>query len=134
MSTDYFALFPILILLTVGSVFLWMFRRKDRLHVSEAGKKPLFTESCAGVIGWLTYKGPFIRLAVYDDFVVVSCDKQYYLPLGNITRIARHSFLFTKGYRLYHNKADCPERIELWMNGRDRFEAALAGKVNIGDR
>lgn len=129
MSTDYFAAFPILILLIVGGIFAHIFRRKDRMHASEAGKKPLFTETCAGVIGWLTYKGPFIRLAIYSDFMIVSCDKQYYLPFSSITKIERKSFLFTKGYRIHHRNADMPERIELWLNGRDRFEAACEGKV-----
>ena len=131
MSTDYFAAFPILSLLIVGGIFGYIFQRKDRMHASEAGKKHLFTESCAGVIGWLTYKGPFIRLAVYGEFIIVSCDKQYYLPFSAITKIERHSFLFTKGYRIYHRIADYPERIELWMNGLDRFEAACAGKVVV---
>lgn len=131
MSTDYFAAFPILIFLIASGIFVYIFQRKDRMHASEAGKKPLFTESCAGVIGWLTYKGPFIRLAVYSDFVIVSCDKQYYLPFTTITKIERRNFLFSKGYRIYHTNTEYPQRIEVWLSGRDRFEAACAGKVTI---
>ncbi len=131
MATDYFILFPILVILTVGSIFFWLFQRKDRLHASEAGKRPAFTENCAGVIGWMTFKGPFIRLAVYDTFLIVSCDKQYYLPFTTVTRIEPRSFMFSKGYRIHHTNSEYPKRIEIWLSGRERFEAALAGKVTI---
>ncbi len=131
MEQEYFFLLPILVLVAVIAIFGWLFKRKDRLHAAEAGKRPAFTESCAGVISWVTFKGPFIRVAVYDSFIVVSCDRQYYLPFSQIMRIEPCSFLFTKGYRIHHNIAEYPKRIEVWLTGRDRFEAALVGKVNL---
>lgn len=130
-STDYFALFPLVIFAIVIAIFVRFYRRKDQLHAAELGKKPLFSDTCGGVVGWLNYKGPFIRVAVYPDFVVVSCDRQYYLPFGEIASIERRSFLFTKGYRIHHRNPQYPKRIEVWLGKQESFEAALAGKVTL---
>lgn len=131
METDYFAAIPIAVLSGVIAVFVWIYRRKDRSHPAEAGKAPIFTEACGGVVGWLNYKGPFIRVAVYPDFLVVSCDRQYYLPFSSVGHIERRNFFFSKGYRIHHRTAEYPKRIELWLSGREKFETSIAGKVQL---
>lgn len=80
METNYLAYLPLVILPGVAGLFIWMFVRKDRLHPAEEGKKAVYATTCAGIVGWLTYKGPFLRLAVYTEFLVVACDKVYYFP------------------------------------------------------
>ena len=131
METNYLAFLPLVILPTVAGVFIWMFIRKDRRHAAEAGKQALYAATCAGIVGWLTYKGPFIRLAVYNEFLAVACDRVYYLPFAEIQQIERRNFLFRKGYRIHHRNPSYPQRIEVWPGDRSAFEAALAGKVQI---
>ena len=131
MESNYLAALPAVILPVVIGIFVWIYMRKDRQHAAEAGKTPTFSENCAGVVGWITYKGPFIRVAVYPEFLVVSCDRQYYLPFSQISQIERRSFMFNKGYRIHHNNSEYPKRIEVWVSGRDRFKAAIAGKMTL---
>lgn len=131
MTNDYFFALPLLVVVSLIAIFAWIYQRKERRHPAEAAMRPLFTEDCAGVIGWVTYKGPFIRLAVYPDFLVASCDQPYYLPFTQISQVERRSFLFSKGYRIHHRNPQYPRRIEVWFSNRESFEAAIGGKVTI---
>lgn len=131
METNYLAYLPLVILPGVAGLFIWMFVRKDRLHPAEEGKKAVYATTCAGIVGWLTYKGPFLRLAVYTEFLVVACDKVYYFPFNEIVQIERSSHMFRKGYRIRHRNMSYPQRLEVWPSDRDAFEAAIAGKVPL---
>lgn len=125
------AFLPLVILPAVAGIFIWMFVRKDRRHAAEAGKTALYAGSCGGIVGWLTYKGPFIRFAVYTEFLVVACDAVYYFPFGEVVQIERRNFLFRKGYRIHHKNPSYPQRIEVWPSDRTAFEAAISAKVTI---
>ena len=120
-----------MILPAVAGIFIWMFVRKDRRHAAEAGKTALYAGSCGGIVGWLTYKGPFIRFAVYTEFLVVACDAVYYFPFGEVVQIERRNFLFRKGYRIHHRNPAYPQRIEVWPSDRAAFEAAISARVTI---
>ena len=130
-ETNYVALMPLVILPTVAGIFIWMFMRKDRLHAAEVGKKASFATSCGGIVGWLTYKGPFLRVAVYPEFLVVACNKLYYFPFSEIVQVERRQFMFRKGYRIQHRNALYPQRIEVWPGDRAQFESALTGRVPL---
>jgi hypothetical protein len=129
-ETNYLAFLPLVILPAVAILFIWMFIRKDRMHAAEAGKQALYSTICGGIVGWWTYKGPFIRLAVYSEFLVVVCDRVYYLPFAEIQQIERRNFLFRKGYRIHHRNPSYPQRLEVWPRDRAAFEAAIAGRVS----
>lgn len=117
-------LIPATLIFATGAM-VWIYLRKDRKHLAEAGKTPVFSESCAGIIGWITYRGPFIRVAVYDDFLVVSCDKPYALKFSEITQLEPCTFLYKKGFRIRHENPTYPKRLEVWIRDHDAFAAAV---------
>ena len=131
MATNYLAFLPLVILPTVAGIFIWMFLRKDRRHAAEAGKKALYSTICGGIVGWLTYKGPFIRVAVYPEFLVIACDKVYYLPFSEVVQIERRNFMWRKGYRIQHRNPSYPQRLEVWPGDRGEFEAAVTGQAPL---
>lgn len=115
----------------MAGFFVWMIIRKNRRHGAEAGKSAIYATNCTGTVGWITYKGVFLRLAVYAEFLVVACNRVYYFPFSEIMHIERHNFLFRRGYRIHHKNPSYPQRIEVWPENRDAFEAAIAGKTKI---
>lgn len=131
METNYLAFLPLVILPAVAGIFIWMFVRKDRRHPAEALERAAYATTCGGIVGWLTYKGSFLRLAVYAEFLVVACDNVYYFPFSGIQQIERRNFLFRKGYRIHHKNPSYPQRIEVWPSDRTAFEAAISAKVPI---
>lgn len=123
--------YPVWIYLIPAALFfalgmmVWIYLRKDRKHPAETGKTPVFSEACAGIIGWITYRGPFIRVAVYGDFLVVSCGKPYALKFSEISQLEPCTFLYKKGFRIHHNNPAYPKRLEVWIRNRDAFAAAV---------
>jgi hypothetical protein len=131
MEMDKLMYLPLVIPLLVIALFVWFFMRKDRRHPLENNLTPAFKTTCGGIIGWMTYRGPFIRVAVYDNFLVVSCGKPYLLKFPEITELEPCTFAFAKGFRIKHANSDYPKRLEIWVKDRDGFLAALSGKVKV---
>ena len=129
MQTNYFLFLPLLILPVVIGIFVWLFIRKGKRHPRETGRSARFETSCAGIIGWVTYRGPFIRLSVYDDFLVVACSAPYLLEFSEIERVEAVRFGFVKGFRIHHHNLRYPERIEVWPRDRETLASILADKI-----
>ncbi len=67
----------------LGSIFI----RSRRRHPDEEGLEPIWEGRSGGRIGWLNYKGPFIRLAVYEDFIVVGAFSLYRIDREDLVSV-----------------------------------------------
>jgi hypothetical protein len=117
-------LIPATLIFATG-MMVWIYLRKDRKHPAEAGNIPVFSEACGGIIGWITYRGPFIRVSVYEDFLVVSCNKPYALKFYEISQLEPCTFFYKKGFRIRHENPAFPKRLEVWISNREAFAAAV---------
>ena len=86
--------FAPLIIITVFSFFGYIFYKSNKKASIELGKQPLYTERVAGKIDTLYYKGPFIRLALYDTFLVLGYTKTLVIYYHEITSIGAKKRLF----------------------------------------
>ena len=53
----------------------------------EGDEKPLYTSTAGGQIGWVTYRGPFISLRIYDEFIIIGCGSKMVLKYDEIISV-----------------------------------------------
>jgi hypothetical protein len=121
----------IIIAVLVTALIIWMAIRKEKRHPLEMGQESRYTASVSGVIGWVRYRGPLIRVVVYDDFLIVSTGKQFIFSYADNIELEPCSFLFQKGFRIRHQNPDYPKRVEIWLKDRAGFVAATGGKIKV---
>lgn len=83
-------LIPILVLVVAGGVgltFLRILRRSNALLPEEEGRTPLHLVRTGGRIGRLRYNGPFARVAIYEDLLVVAAAQSLALRPADLERI-----------------------------------------------
>ncbi len=103
---------PVLFII-IASILGSIYYRSTKKASIEIGKKPLYTERCAGKVGKLYYKGPFIRVAIYDTFMVVSYLKQLVIHFDNIITVTEKKILLTK--RLFITYRDKTETKTMYL-------------------
>lgn len=120
-----FSLFSLLIvgvpLLLLTSALL-----VQRQLAVERGQQPLFTQTSGGQVGWIRYRGPFIRLSLYEDFLVIRCWQTVVLRYDEIDRVDLTKWLgiVTDGVRLVHH-GHAPGRIRLGSSDPARVKALI---------
>jgi hypothetical protein len=95
--------FVIFILITV--------KAHNRLNI-EINKTPLYTSTAGGQIGWIRYRGPFVSIRIYDNFIVIGSAKTIVLRFEEIDRVEIKRWgAFTDRVQLIHHKLDAPSKI-----------------------
>lgn len=79
----------------------------------EKGQKPRYSSTGGGQIGWVNFRGPFISLRLYEDFLVIGCGRKFVLPYTAIERVEVQQWFGTLSdrVRIIHQQPDVPERI-----------------------
>ena len=83
MPESYFFILPPIFIAIVFSILGYILWRSYRKLPAEEGLTPLFSVRTAGRINGLSYTFPFVRFAIYDDFIVIAC--------ASVIRIERKS-------------------------------------------
>lgn len=92
----------------------------------EDGARRLYEARGGGRIGRHRYPIPFLRIAVYDRFVVVVAGRRrYYLPVEAIDRVEVVGTRTPRTVRLHHHAAGVPERLEVWPEVVERLVAEI---------
>ncbi|HMZ61273.1 MAG TPA: hypothetical protein PL048_21045 [Leptospiraceae bacterium] len=115
MRDDLFMFFPLLMIPALILVMTYIYFQADRKHPSETGKTPRLSFRCAGIIGWISYKGPFIRVSLYEDFIIISYRKIIMLKFSEIS-VKKEKFLFNKTLRIEHGNSEYPDKIKLFVS------------------
>lgn len=110
---------PILeVVLFIGTIlgsFVLLFVFSHQKLEREKGKDVLHTQTNGGVIGWIRFKGPFISLRIYEEFIVIGCGKKYLLRYQDIDRVEIKKWMGLVSHRIqiiHHNSA-VPNKILL---------------------
>lgn len=110
----YIAFMPAIIFPIVITMFTVMIVKSRKLHELEIGQTPLYKGTCSAIIGGLRYTGPFIRIGIYEEFVVISYKKKIVLYYSDIDDIGEKPYsLMYKGLGITHHNPDAPKRIVL---------------------
>ncbi len=122
---------PIIAIGIVIGIFIILIKRRDVPHQFELGKKPKYSEISGGRFGLFKYSWPFVRFAVYDDFLIISHWSKIMLTFDEISKIDKGRFQFSSGIRICHSRSDIPAKIIIWTSHADEIEKAIGGKVTI---
>lgn len=95
----------IAVLLVVAGVLLWPVVNSFRKVPAEKGLQPIWQQRCSGGIRQLGFGGgtniPFIRVALYSDFMVIGGFSITVIPYQTITEVSwKQSFLSLGGVRI----------------------------------
>ena len=109
-------LFFILIFLVLSLIwgfFIAKIVKAHRLLDIEEGKKLLHSSTSGGHIGRIRYRGPFINLRIYDEFIVISSLKAIVLRYEDIERVEIKKWMgsIPSEIKLVHHKWDAPKKI-----------------------
>jgi len=103
-------------------IFLSLLIKRSLKMAVEKGLTPIFTTKCGGQIGSLGYSPPFIRLALYDDFIVISGFRKIQLKYEDINRLVLKSLYWYKGFEIWHANSSLPPDLSLSFFGTKDFE------------
>lgn len=99
----------------------------------EEGKTPLYTTLGGGRIGWLNYKGPFIRLKIYDEFVVIRyLFKSLVLRYDEIERVEIKKWmgLVSDRVQIFHRKDDASKTLIIGTADPDEVKVLIEARLN----
>lgn len=117
---NFFSQIPLIVLPLVIGILLFMYFSSDKKHLEEENKTPELSFKTGGVIGWTNYKGPFIRVTVYQEFLIIAYLKIILLKYDEFT-IQEESFLFRKSIYFQHKKSEYPNPIRLYISDKKKF-------------
>ena len=118
------------ITLTFGFLFLIIINAQRHLDI-EKDKTPIYTSTTGGEIGGLTYKGPFISLRIYEDFLVIRYTKTLVFRFDEIDRVEVKKWMGKTPHRiqLFHHKLDAPSKIMIGTMNPAKVKELIDSKL-----
>ncbi|MDX1443565.1 MAG: hypothetical protein R3270_07300 [Gammaproteobacteria bacterium] len=108
-------IFVFSIFLAVIGVFSFVVIRGRRKGAEESGRVPAFQEQAGGRFDGFNLTIPFVRHAVYEDFVVIAYgNRRHVLKFSDIKCVSNKWHLFSKGLIYQHSRADVPSQCIVW--------------------
>jgi hypothetical protein len=79
----------------------------------EKDKELLYSSTAGGRIGGMHYKGPFISLRMYDEFIIIGCGKKYVLKYDEIVSVEIKQWmgLMADRIQIKHRSSSVPRDI-----------------------
>lgn len=108
-------------------VFIYILSRK-KLSI-ESNNKPILQRTCAGRLGMTYFSIPFVRFAVYDNFIVFAYGhKRFHLNFDEIQSIYYNHSFFNRGINFVHNNLFVDKNILLKISKYQDILKVLEGK------
>ena len=117
-------LFVLLFIGTVAGLLLLIALQAQRQVPAEAGKTPIYKTIGGGRIGWLNYRGPFISLRLYQEFLVIRALQTIVLSYTEIESGEVRKWLGVTADRIQitHRSLRAPETIILGVSNPKRVK------------
>jgi len=108
----------------------WYLIRAERIARTpsepELHRTPLYVEQGGARFNDGNWTIPFVRIAAFDDLVVISCVTHHLvLRPGDVAAIQFESHLFSSGLPILHHRSDIPRELILWQRNVARLRVAL---------
>lgn len=120
-----------LIFVVIG-IFLFIAYRKSKvLAPEEIGALPIYSEQAGGRFNLINWSFPFVRVAVYTNFGVVSYwNHQIVLKKEEVEGVEERRGLFYKGLVIKHTRFDIPRKIIIWPRNHIKLKQAFEMSFN----
>ena len=101
-------------------------RKKDQL---EDGVSPFFQEQCGGRFDGFNLTIPFVRHAMYDNFIVIGYGKKrHIIKYTDLSMATLKRHLFSRGITYSHSRVDLPKSIIIWSRSPEKVIDLIKGK------
>ncbi len=111
------------------SLFTFDYWSSGKKNEYENNLVPLLSFRCGGNFGWTNFMKPFVRHAVYEDFVVIAYrNTKLVLPFKDITKISEPWYLFGNQVRYHHTNTKFPKKVIVRGNEMDTLKELLNTK------
>jgi len=130
-NSEFIIIFPIVLLLII--IFSIYFvnkaisKRNEKLDI-EKNIRPIYVEICGGRFNGSNFTYPFVRLSIYDNFIVISYLYKIILYFEDIDQIDIKRNIFGKGLIVYHHNNNIPKIIILWSKNVDILKEMINRK------
>jgi hypothetical protein len=120
---------PLLGPVTLILIFGFLYKKRNTLLDMERGLMPIYKESCGGKFNISNFSSPFVRLAMYNDFMVISYWKQLLLNYQEIEKVEYKNQWGQKYLQIFHRKADAPKKILLVSKNAEQIAQIINSKL-----
>ena len=110
--SPYILIFPFMFIIVIGVFLLLIISSHKKLEI-EQDKKPLYSSTAGGQIGRVGYRGPFISLRIYDEFIVIGCGRKIVLNYEEIESVEIKQWLglVPDRIKIIHHNPTAPKNI-----------------------
>jgi len=122
--------FMVLPLLAFVPLLVWT-RQRDVRDALEDGRQPLHQEVCGGAFGKTRRSSPFVRVALYDEFLVIGYSRRLVLRYEEIEHVHLDGTRWPRAVRLQHRRQDLPAEIAIWSTDCRALEEAISAQRTI---
>jgi len=95
----------------------------------EKGLTPFFTTTCGGQFGGFAFSPPFVRLSLYDEFLVISYGEKILIRYKNIDNIITSRVFFFKLIEIYHKDTAPPFITLSFFSGAEKVKELIEHQV-----
>jgi hypothetical protein len=110
-------------------------RQRDVRDALEDGRQPLYQEVCGGAFGKTQRSSPFVRVALYDEFLVIGYSRRLILRYQEIESVSVDGARSPRAVRLHHHRRDLPAEVAIWSPDcyglHERIEAQRRAAIDL---
>jgi hypothetical protein len=128
-SFNEFLLVGGLIVFIVIGFFVFTILLSNKRHEIEVGKAPFYIERCGAQFGILTVTYPFVRISLYDEFMVISCFSRKIIEYDKIRRIEEESGILAREIELVTISREIYGRPTIWTLNNERLGNLIREKA-----
>jgi hypothetical protein len=125
----YFLLLGLIPIIIVAIVFTLAIKASNKTHPLESGKVPIYSEKGGGRFDDINWTMPFVRISIYDEFLLISYSEEIVFRYNEITKIEIKNHFISDGIHIYHNKKGIPSKIILWPANPAKVLELLQNKL-----
>jgi hypothetical protein len=95
-------------------LFRYLLKKRDILMNEELNHSAYYNENCGARFDRMNFTIPFIRVAIYKNFLVLSGFYKYLLRSNEITKVEIKRHLFFHGVHIRHHNENVPSLLIIW--------------------
>lgn len=123
-------LIPLMIFGMFWHLFHYFFTAREVLLDEEKGVHTIYTERCGGCFDGFNFTIPFVRLSIYNDFIVISYSDKILLKFKEIDEVKVKRRFIMAGVHIYHHKNGIPKDIILWSFNPNKIKKIIDSKLS----
>lgn len=115
-----------LIYIILAVIFIIIFALSKKRNLLETNEFPLFQEHCGGIFNFCKLTFPFVRHALYKNFIVISyLTNTYAIQYEELLYVEIKGHFFSNYVRYYHNRKDIPSPIIIFSHSLSEIKEII---------